>query len=415
MPTKIRNIIFIIICVCAFSITFIYQGAKVTHVLPESFNNGKYSYLEAAKLQTRPEVSLENIKKGTFQTQTEKWLTTKVPKRDSVMLFNAKVQRGVIKTANFVTGFEVYPSFFGSSINYSESEDALYVTLPKQSSEQLRRYENAGTALNNFANKYESLSVNVGIPDQSKFSLWNPTMNLVNDPLNHEYTNKHFVDNLSEQVRYVDLYYSDAKSWHESVFRTDHHWNIEGAVDAYNSFMQSCFPDLEQVEFNDKIEYDEPDLYGPYTRGALMKVQIPEKMTDYVVDLSDVSIKINDKEKTWEDIEHLETYRQNNYSKHLLTGRYEEYFHGNQAKIEFISQNNTNRNLLLIGESFLNCCERFYACSFDKVIHVDPDKYKESLEQLIEDSKITDVIVLEDNTRYCSDSSIENLIKLLES
>ena len=106
MPTKLRNIIFIAICICALSIAFIYQGAKWAHVLPASFNNGTYSYLEGAKLQTRPKLTLSNIKKGTFQTQTEKWLTTKVPKRDSVMLLNAKVQRGIIKTANLACGFD---------------------------------------------------------------------------------------------------------------------------------------------------------------------------------------------------------------------------------------------------------------------------------------------------------------------
>ena len=169
MTPLFRNISFIIICICALSIAFIYQGAKWAHVLPASFNNGTYSYLEGAKLQARPKVTLENIKKGTFQTQTEKWLTAKVPKRDSVILFNAFVQRSIIKTANIATGFDVYPTFFGSSYNYSETEDALYVTLKKQSSEQLQRYEEATTALNNFANKYKDLSVNAEIPDESNF------------------------------------------------------------------------------------------------------------------------------------------------------------------------------------------------------------------------------------------------------
>ena len=74
-PHKLRNIIFIAICICALSIAFIYQGAKWAHVLPASFNNGTFSYLENANLQGRPSPSYANIKNGTFQKQVEKWIT----------------------------------------------------------------------------------------------------------------------------------------------------------------------------------------------------------------------------------------------------------------------------------------------------------------------------------------------------
>ena len=86
MSTKIRNIIFVFICICVFSTAFIYIGADKMHILPSNLENSKdvnnnpYSYLEGAKLQTRPKLTTDNFIKGTFQSQCEKWLGAKVPK-----------------------------------------------------------------------------------------------------------------------------------------------------------------------------------------------------------------------------------------------------------------------------------------------------------------------------------------------
>ncbi len=415
MPTKLRNIIFTVICICALSVAFIYQGAKVAHVLPSSFNNGTYSYLEGAKLQTRPKVSLENIKKGTFQSQTEKWITTKVPKRDSVMLFNAKVQRGMIRAANLACGFETIPTFYGSSVYYYAIDDALFMSPAKQSNDQERRYENCADELNNFSKKYKNLSVNIGIIYKTDDSEFNPVVKLISNPIDHSWTNNNFIEKLDESINYVDLYYSDESNWRSAFFRTDHHWTISGATDAYKKIMESCFPDLNQIEFNNKIKYDEIGFNGSYARRGAIEIKSSDKIEDYVIDLQEVAIQFDDDDKTWEDVEHTEKYGNRLYSKHRFYDLYSDYFHSNQAKIVFTTQNQTNRNLLLIGESFLNNCERFYVPSFDKVIHVDPNYFKDSLEELIEKNCITDVLILEGSNKYWQSDSVENLTKLLAS
>ena len=414
-PHKLRNIIFIIICICALSTAFIYLGVKTAHVLPTSFNNGTYSYLERAKLQTRPEATLENFKDGTFQSQTETWLTTKVPKRDSVMLLNAKMQRKVIETANLLTGFQTIPTFYGSNFAYNENLEVITRTSVQQSEEASRNFNRAAQAINEFASNHSDLSFTIAIPDRSDTSEASPTYPLTSKPIDNDYRQTQFINLLDPSIKYVDLTCSSTTEHFEKYFRMDHHWNIEGAVDAYKKIMQNAFPDLEQVDFTNKIEYDVPEFWGYDARWGLITTLNGDRISDYEVDLTGISIKINDTEKSSEDVEHVKKYENKKYNKQALEDRHNEYFHTNVAKIEFTSQKNTNRNLLIIGDSYLHSCERFYAHSFDKVVHIDSEVFKDSLQQLIDSNNITDVLFLQNDERYYVTDRLTNLIATLES
>ena len=77
--------------------------------------------------------------------------------------------------------------------------------------------------------------------------------------------------------------------------------------------------------------------------------------------------------------------------------------------------NGTNRNLLIIHDSYLSCCDRFYAFSFDNVITVDQQKFKGSLQELIEENNITDVLFEQNIERYFDGKNPDLLIKLLAS
>ena len=110
--------------------------------------------------------------------------------------------------------------------------------------------------------------------------------------------------------------------------------------------------------------------------------------------MSDIQIEIDDKEAKLEDVEHIEMYENKNYDKERFMNRYGEYFHGNISKIVFSSGKGTGRNLLLIGDSYSNLCDRFFAKSFDNVVEIDQRTNKESIDDLITNYGITDVLLL---------------------
>ena len=179
--------------------------------------------------------------------------------------------------------------------------------------------------------------------------------------------------------------------------------------------MNSAFPELDQIEFANKIEYDEPEYWGSHSRRGLMKTLPGDKITDYVINMNGITIEINDKESNLENLEHIDTYNNRLFAKNLLSDRYIEYFHNNLQKVELISNEHTNRNLLIIGDSYVNPCERFYALSFDKVVHVDTQSFKDSLQQLTNENNFTDVLILQSDTNHYDDEQLAKFIKLLES
>ena len=387
------------------------------NVLPASFNNGTYSYLEGAKLQTRPKVSLQNIKKGTFQSQTEKWLTTKVPKRDSVMLFNAKIQRGLIKTANLACGFETIPTYFGSKYSCNENLNAVFYTSVQKSDEVSQKMQESTQAINKFVKEHPDLSYTLAIPDRIRQSEASPTFSLTSNPIDDEWRHSEFIDKLDSRIKYVDLTYSDTSEYYRKYFRTDHHWNIEGAYEAFKKIMDASYPELNALKFNatDKVIYQEVKYFGTGSRLGLYFPRESDLISDYVTDLSDVEIKINKKVVTSDEVEDVDKYKNKTYAKGNSIERLADYFHGNEGLVTYKKDNGSNRNLLVIRDSFLNCSERFYAFSFDKVTTVDQDQFDGSLQQLIEEDNITDVLFEQNDMRYYDKKSSVNLIKLLES
>ena len=394
MPAKLRNITFIVICICALSIAFIYQGAKKMNVLPASFNNGTYSYLEGAKLQTRPAVSLENIKKGTFQTQTEKWLTAKVPKRDSVMLFNAKVQRGVIKAANLACGFETVPTYFGSEYAYTEKFDLLEEVIDKQTDKLAESYQTLASTINKFAEKYPNINVSFSMPDRVSHSESNPTNSLVSNSTNHIFKSENLIKRLNSSVKVVDLSTSSTQDFLEKYYRTDHHWNIVGAYEAYEKIMLTCYPELPTYKHGNLITYEKPNMYASASRKGLMLPKIADKLTDFDTDFSDLKVSIQGKEAENEDVRHVQKYKSGQFNQERFTERYGEYFYYSKTtKLQYTSKNHRGRNMLIIGDSYTNSIDSFFAEVFDVTIKIDQRYNKESVSSLIRANNITDVLI----------------------
>ena len=381
-----------------FLTAFLYIGASKAHILPATFNNGKYSYLEGSTLQTRPKFTIKSFAEGTFQTNFEKWLGSKVPKRDSVILFNAKTQFEVISIANRIFDFGCIPTFFGSGYSYKKNTDFIYPTILTKTQKLATSLTNAANAINEFKKSESGITLTVALADRSSMSDANPTKSLVSNPTNNSFIYSNFYTNLDSEITIVDLSYSKSEDYEQDFFKTDHHWNIKGATKAYTKIMNQAYPNLETTIFEKSVEYTSPSFNGANARRSLKLVDVQDRVSDYLLDASDLSIKIDGKTSSIQDVCHQEKYESSQFSINSFTNRYGEYFHDDKAKIEFNSENHTKRNLLIIGDSYSNNCERFFAKSFDKTIAIDLRYSKEDLHSLISDNKITDVLLLTSKT-----------------
>ena len=181
--------------------------------------------------------------------------------------------------------------------------------------------------------------------------------------------------------------------------------------------MNASYPELDALTFNeyDKVTYQEPKFFGTGSRNGLYTPSKADLLTDFVTDMSDVKIKINNEDVTSDQVEDVEKYVNKTYTKGKFVERYGDYFHRNNGLVTYEKDNESNRNLLVLKDSYFNNCDRFYAFSFEKVFAVDSENFEGSLQELIEANNITDVLFVQNDMRYYDGTNPDVLSKLLNS
>ena len=183
--------------------------------------------------------------------------------------------------------------------------------------------------------------------------------------------------------------------------------------------MNSAFPSLNvfNPNENDFVTYERPAFYGAKARSGLHLTSMPDHITDFITDWAGISIEINGTSASPQEVEETVKYSTYAYDQSVFKDRYSEYFGSTStvATSTLSKNNNSNRNLLIIGDSYLSPCARFYAYSFDKVVTVNQEQFEGSLSEVIEQNNITDVLFEQNDHRYSLTRNVTLLKKLLES
>ena len=75
--------------------------------------------------------------------------------------------------------------------------------------------------------------------------------------------------------------------------------------------------------------------------------------------------------------------------------QYGTWFHGNYATLVIENPScENNETLLIIGDSYSTCIDRFFAESYARVVVIDPRLFEGSLSALIDEEKPRDVVCI---------------------
>ena len=86
--------------------------------------------------------------------------------------------------------------------------------------------------------------------------------------------------------------------------------------------------------------------------------------------------------------------------------KYDVFFGGNFAQINIETKAKSQKNLLVIKDSYANCVIPLLLPSFKNVVVVDPRYYNGNLQELIEKEGITDILWLYNVNTFLNDTSI---------
>lgn len=181
-------------------------------------------------------------------------------------------------------------------------------------------------------------------------------------------------------------------------YKTDHHWTTLGAYYAYVewAFSNNIMP-IAKDEF-DIIEASN-EFYG--TLHSKININLaPDTINLY-----------NKKDMQFIHIADLEEQSESLYdmSKLDTKDKYSVFLGGNHALDEITTNNENGKGLLIIKDSYAHSILPFIANHYEKVYLIDLRYININIDTLMQEKKITDVLVLYNIMNYVNDNNTSKL------
>lgn len=402
----IINAIFVFI-VCSV-LACVLGHFAVAAINPDIEANPK-SELEGRKYQQFPELSFDSIFEGTFQKEFSSFMADGVPKRKGVIITNALLQRKAIEVSNCLFGYETYPTFFGSKYIYTPSTGQVTEKPLLQRDESVENLEDYARVYVDFIERHDDIRWGFAFPDRSDVSRVAPGHDLVSGPADSLYWEKHFLGSLPEGCASIDLSYDDAAAWSNDFFKTDHHWAIGGGYSAYAKICASFGKVPASV--GEPYEVKTGTFWGSAARRGLCFAGEGDQIFDYRYEGASLSVAINGDAKNMTSLDKGifdPTVSLKKTSK--FTNVYAQWFHTDYGQITIESGDEAaHGSLLIIGDSFTNNMERFFAHNYETVYVLDPRYYKGSIDEFVGQHEIDDAVFILSEPSIVSPEALDAL------
>ena len=204
------------------------------------------------------------------------------------------------------------------------------------------------------------------------------------------------------------IHFCDVTRWLQShsdedlYYHTDHHWTSRGAYLSFRSIASSLQIDPDSVSFD--IYTVSEDFQGTLaskcgSHGFHDKIEIYVPKGNMPL-----SVKYSDSSETKGTV----------YQKEYLDtkDKYALFLGGNHPIVTVTTTADTDRSLLLIKDSYANCFVQFLTPYFDQIIIVDPRYCYDSIDAVINQYRITDLLYLYNADTFMTDTSLSDFLML---
>lgn len=258
------------------------------------------------------------------------------------------------------------------------------------------------TAINNFAEKHPTLN--------HTFLLVPNAISIYSDKLpsnapvldQNEYINS-FTSGLNEKITVLDPRPTLEENKNQLLYyKTDHHWTTLGAWLSFQGIAEDMGlkPDKDAYTV-----YPVTDTFS----GALVS------KSGYSLGTTDtIDVFIPKSENDYSVVNYVEEQKKSPslYSSEQLKGKdkYAVFLDGNHPIVTIKNPVNNGKNLLIIKDSYANAFIPFLTPFYSEITVIDPRYYYESIDALIVDSEITDVLYLFNANTFFRDTSLEPVL-----
>ena len=350
---KATSVIFAALCI-AFAAGLL--------ILPKA----DWSENENRRLASFPELTAGQLANGEYLSDVEDYLTDHFPLRDFFVSVNTR---------------------FNTLLGRSEINDVFICS----DGYLMDKYQSP-TRTEDILEAFNRLPASVG--ERSVTLLLAPTASAVYSELlppfaqqaDQLYTMQQYYDGFAGNTVDVAGVLRSYRNEHQLYYRTDHHWTTYGAYYAYTELCKALKLDIVPFEEYD-IKCVSEDFRGT-TYSKVNDFSVPgEEM--YAFSLPGQSLSVDYGDGNASDSLYNEDYltRKDKYS----------YFLDNIHELIVITNPSaqTDRELVIIKDSYANCLVPFLTEHFTRISVIDPRYYRSSVIDYINaDPAITDVLIL---------------------
>lgn len=273
---RIRNVVFSsILCIFILGPVGLYIAQNELELnLPSWLTTENVMYLEGTTNTSdiSDYLSREAFLNGQFQDAFSVSLGNYIPAKTNALLSSAALQRFAITVSNSLFRWDCYPTYYGEVSALYVPEGNLLVAWPIQNAKEYQKgTESFCDRIEGFANSHPDKTVCIVVPDYSGMSVLNPATKYLSNCW-MTYVCRDILVNRLEDLPNVYIsceLYGGYQDYTNNFYRTDHHWNGYGALEAYTALSEDLT--LKPIEATSEVEgLSQLKENGSLSRSGLM-------------------------------------------------------------------------------------------------------------------------------------------------
>ena len=368
MKEKYYQLAFVIIMMVLITALSLYAWQKPQQTFSET---------EKRNLTTRQALEGTSLLDGTYQENYETMKNDQFPMREQ-----------------FVSMHAIFDQLMGNrkSKDVYLGKDALVQDYTPMSAAQMNKMTEAITA---FQNAHPDVAMQmmiaptaIGLSDNA-LPFGAPRSKQENDI-------RTFYQKVSP-MNCIDLIEPFEKSEDLLYYRSDHHWTSSGAKLAFDTYAKALSLDTGANSYEQL--YVKNDFYGTLASKTGI-YRYPDEISVYLNQNSDDVYRV-----TYSDIEASE-YTLFDSTKLASDNPYDFFLKGNHPLVQIETASTRRNHLLVIKDSYANALIPFLTPYYSTITIIDPRYYFDSVNALMQEKQITDVLFLYNMTTLSQDTSL---------
>ena len=343
----------------------------------------EFSETENRMLAKFPEFSSKSVCEGTAGEDAEKYLSDQFAFRDawSAISFFTKSKLLGQKEINGV--------YIG--------KDGYLMMIPSDPEPEAMKAKLS--AINAVTDKYSDLHHCIAVIPNAATVMTNKMPSYVPDSKQPGQLSD--ISAMLNGITFCDVTKSFKKHRYEELYyHTDHHWTSRGAYLAFTDIAPDMQIDPDEYQYDiytvsDSFQGTLASKSGSYAYNDRIEIYVPQGEHP-------VSVRYSD-----EDDANGSIYQK----KYLDTkDKYALFLGGNHPVVTITTTADADRTLMLIKDSYANCFVQFLIPYFDQIIIVDPRYCYDSVDMLINQYEITDLLYLYNADTFMTDTSLTDFL-----